>query len=185
MTAYAAGDAPAFRELFQRYAPMLERMLLRQLRARSEADDLLQQTFLQVHRARLDFDPKQRFRPWIFTIALNLKREHFRRTKRRPQASLDTDVNIEPSVEARGAQRWDAQKDLSRALARIRPEQREVIELHWFAGLGFAEVGECLGLSTNAVKVRAHRGYVALREILGDSALPEPEAGNPRKGDGI
>ena len=90
MAAYIAGDAAAFRELFARYSPVLYRMMLRDLRRPEEARDLVQQTFLHLHRARNDFDGRLRFRPWIFTIALNLKREHFRRVRRRPEAPLGT-----------------------------------------------------------------------------------------------
>jgi RNA polymerase sigma-70 factor (ECF subfamily) len=175
MTAYARGESAAFRELFERYAPLLMRMLLRQLRVREEASDLLQQTFLQLHRARLDYDAGQRFRPWIFTIALNLKREHWRRARRRPEAPLDDAVLAELGVEARGAKRWEARRDLLHGLSQLRPEQREVIELHWFEGLSFGEIGACLGLTANAVKVRAHRGYVSLRERLGDDLPPLEE----------
>jgi RNA polymerase sigma-70 factor (ECF subfamily) len=182
MIAYGRGDAAAFRELFSRYAPLLLRMLLRQLRVREEANDFLQQTFLQLHRARLDFDTNQRFRPWIFTIALNLKREHFRRVRRRPEAPLDDALAAELGVEGRGTQRWEARRDLIHGLSKLRPEQREVIELHWFEGLSFPEIGECLGVSTNAVKVRAHRGYVTLRERLGDVLPPLTEESSNRAG---
>src|SRR5690349_7102953 len=89
MAAYVAGDRAAFRELFERHSPVLLRVTRRQLPTREEANDLLQQTFLQLHRARLDFDPTQRFKPWFFRIALNLKREHFRRLRRRPEDILD------------------------------------------------------------------------------------------------
>jgi RNA polymerase sigma-70 factor (ECF subfamily) len=157
-------------------------MLLRQLHAPEEANDLLQQTFLHVHRARLDFDRAQRFRPWVFTIALNLKREHFRRVRRRPALSLDSESVPEPAVLPRGALRWEAARDVGPALERLAPEQREVIELHWFGGLSFAEIGECVGATTNAVKVRAHRGYVVLRRLLGSQA---PDQGNQAGGSGI
>jgi DNA-directed RNA polymerase specialized sigma24 family protein len=60
-------------------------------------------------------------------------------------------------------------------------DQREVIELHWFDELEFPEVAQVVGASVSAVKVRAHRGYVRLRQILGDAALP----GNRASGDGI
>jgi DNA-directed RNA polymerase specialized sigma24 family protein len=57
MRAYVAGDAAAFRVIFERYAPLLLRAMLRELYVREEANDLVQQTFLQLHRARRDFDP--------------------------------------------------------------------------------------------------------------------------------
>lgn len=174
MAAYAAGDEQAFHELFQRYAPVLLRVMARQLDAPVEAHDLVQQTFLQLHRARHDFRPDAKLRPWLFTIALNLKREHFRRLRRHREAALTLDGPGEPSVAPRGAETSDARQALSRALPRLPADQREVIELHWFDGLSFAEVSEILGVGLSAVKVRAHRGYRRLRQLI------EPSEGNPR-----
>jgi len=173
MAGYVAGDRAAFDELFKRYAPILLRVLARQLRSPEEAHDLVQQTFLQLHRARNDFRAGARLRPWLFTIALNLKREHFRRVKRRPEAPLELDGRSDPAVQPSGAERADAEKTVRRALEQIPDDHREVIVLHWFEGLSFAEVSEVVGASVSAVKVRAHRGYVALRRLLADSGNPE------------
>jgi RNA polymerase sigma-70 factor (ECF subfamily) len=174
MAAYIAGDKAAFRELFRRYTPLLQRAMARDLRSAEEANDLVQQTFLHLHRSRLDFEPGRKLKPWIFTIALNLKREFFRRSKRRYETSLDDDRAAEPFEGPRGQERFDAARETTRALAALPDEQREVIELHWFAGLSFPEVAEAVGSTVAAVKVRAHRGYVALRARLGDAA-PEPD----------
>lgn len=183
MAAYVGGSAAAFRELFERHAPSLLRSMKRDLRAQEEAGDLVQQCFLQLHRARLDFDPTQRLRPWLFTIALNLKREHFRRVKRRPETSLEG--IHEPHEAERGALRFEAAQALARALDQVSKQQREVIELHWFDELSFHEIAEVVGATLSAVKVRAHRGYAKIREILADLELgpgvsipvvPDPEA---------
>jgi RNA polymerase sigma factor (sigma-70 family) len=182
MSAYVSGDAAAFRVIFERYAPVLTRAMLRELYVREEANDLVQQTFLQLHRARADFDAGQKLKPWVFTIAMNLKREYFRRKKRRPERPLDLASAAEPAVAALGAARVDAQRTLSRVLGDLPADQREVIELHWFDGLEFPEVAQVVGASVSAVKVRAHRGYVRLRHALGDDApLPDlrTDAGGP------
>ncbi len=165
MAAYRRGDSAAFRELFARYSPLLYRMMLRDLRRPEEARDLVQQTFLQLHRARLDFDPQLKLRPWLFTIAFNLKREHFRRVRRRPESSLEADHVPEPFVGDHGG-RTEAAQAIRHALARLPEDQREVIELHWFQGLSFSEVAEVVGVSVTAAKVRAHRGYTALRREI-------------------
>jgi RNA polymerase sigma factor (sigma-70 family) len=178
MEAYAAGDAAAFRVIFERYAPLLMRAMLRELYAREEANDLVQQTFLQLHRARADFDAGQKLKPWVFTIAMNLKREYFRRKKRRPERSLDAESMPEPAVGALGAARVDARRTLARVMGDLPADQREVIELHWFDGLEFPEVATVVGASVSAVKVRAHRGYVRLREALGDDAELPPLEGS-------
>src|SRR3982750_2320538 len=103
MAAYVAGDSAAFRVIFERYGPLLLRAMLRELYVREEANDLVQQTFLQLHRARADFDHGQKLKPWVFTIALNLKREYFRRKKARPERSLEAETMLEPAVGALGA----------------------------------------------------------------------------------
>jgi RNA polymerase sigma-70 factor (ECF subfamily) len=175
MAAYISGDRAAFRELFQRYTPLLQRAMARDLRSPEEAKDLVQQTFLHLHRSRLDFAPGRKLKPWIFTIALNLKREYFRRSKRRHETSLDDDRVAEPFEGPRGQERSDASRETERALRALPADQREVIELHWFGGLSFPEVAEAVGSTVAAVKVRAHRGYVALRARLGDVPA-EPEA---------
>lgn len=176
MAAYVAGDAASFRVIFERYAPLLMRAMLRELYMREEANDLVQQTFLQLHRARADFDASQKLKPWVFTIAMNLKREYFRRKKRRPERSLDAESTLEPAVAALGAARVEARHTLERVMRDLPADQREVIELHWFDGLEFPEVAQVVGASVSAVKVRAHRGYVRLRQALGDdAALPELE----------
>ncbi|HEX6272121.1 MAG TPA: sigma-70 family RNA polymerase sigma factor [Polyangiaceae bacterium] len=176
MLAYAGGDAAAFRELFARYAPKLERLMLRELYAREAANDLVQQTFLQLHRARLDFDPSQRFKPWLYTIALNLKREHFRRRRRRPEVLGE--LGDERPGPSGSHEAFEARRSLAWALQQIPEENRAVIELHWFDGLSFAEAARCLGIGAVAAKVRAHRGYQRLRKLLGDD-LARGEVGNP------
>jgi RNA polymerase sigma-70 factor (ECF subfamily) len=172
MAAHVAGDARAFRTLFERLAPGLERVMLRDLGQREEARDLVQQAFLQLHRARLDFDPTKRLKPWLYTIALNLKRELFRRKRRRPEHSGTDEADRQP-VDPRGQLQAEARRSLAWALERIPADQREVIELHWLAGLSFPELAGSIGISVAAAKVRAHRGYVRLRELLGERA-PAP-----------
>jgi RNA polymerase sigma factor (sigma-70 family) len=172
MIAYTAGDQRAFDELFRRLGPVLLRVMRRQLSRPEDARDLVQQTFLHLHRARKDFDASKRLRPWVFTIAINLKREYFRRKGRRPEAALDLAPEI--GIDPRGQERADAQQTLGWAMQFVPDPQREVILLHWFAGLSFPEVAETVGSSLSAVKVRAHRGYGVLRKVLGDAnpALP-------------
>jgi RNA polymerase sigma-70 factor (ECF subfamily) len=182
MLAYVRGETTAFKELFARYAPKLTSLMLRELRAREEANDLVQQTFLQLHRARNDFDPAQRFKPWIYTIALNLKREHFRRRRRRPEVLGD--LADERAAPAGAHEALEAYRSLAWALAQIPEDNRSVIELHWFDGLSFAEIAKCLGIGAVAAKVRAHRGYQRLKKLLGDD-LEALDAGNRAGRSGI
>jgi len=160
MIAYVAGDSAAFDTLFRRYAPLLERAMRRRLPSDSDAQDVVQQTFLQLHRARLDFDPRRRFRPWLFTIAFNLQRELSRSRARKPTLVLEPDdAPCDPAVN-------NQVDDVHRALATLPAQTREVIALHWIEGLSFADVAILVGASEGAVKVRAHRGYEALRKFF-------------------
>ena len=89
MAAYVAGDQSAFSELFSRYGQMLVRLMSRHIRNQDDVHELVQQTFLQLHRARADFDQSRKLRPWLMTIAFNLKREYYRRRMRKPEAPLE------------------------------------------------------------------------------------------------
>ncbi len=167
MAAYVAGQRAAFGELFRRYSPRLQRLMQRDMARAEDAHDLVQQTFLQLHRARNDFRVGAKLRPWLFTIALNLKRQHFRRMGRRPETSLDAEGGGVEPVAPRGnpeARVGDVQ--LRAALERLPDAQREVIVLHWFEGLSFREIAKAVGASQPAVKVRAHRGYTKLRTAM-------------------
>jgi RNA polymerase sigma factor (sigma-70 family) len=166
MAAYVAGDSAAFSELFSRYAPMLMRVMRRHMRQMADADELVQQTFLQLHRARNDFQQGRRLRPWLMTIAYNLKREYFRRKKRRPEASLEYEPKADTQPDP--LEQQDDRARMQAALQALSEGQRDVIVMHWFQDLSFPEVAEILGLSVSAVKVRAHRGYKKLRVVLED-----------------
>lgn len=165
MAAYVEGDRDAFARLFRRWAPKLRAIYQRAGLGRDEADDLVQHCFLQVHRARHDFRSGSRLHPWLYMIALNLRRELFRRRGRKPEQGLDSE-GAEPRAPDMDADAPLVAAIVRRALERLSDSQREVIVLHWFEGLSFTEIGELVGASTTAVKVRAHRGYVRLREAL-------------------
>lgn len=159
-------DRDAFHELFRRYAPRLLAMFRRSGCSDVTAQDLLQQSFLHLHRARYDFRLDGKLRPWLFTIATNVKREHFRRQQRKPETSLDPELHREPSTAHAGSTASD--RLVRRALADLPEAQREVILLHWYEELSFNEIAVMVGASVSAVKVRAHRGYERLRALLGD-----------------
>lgn len=166
MARYVRGDAAAFSALFDRYGPRLGRAVRRQVRSPEDAREIVQQTFLQLHRARFDFQEGRALRPWIYTICFNLRREHFRRRRRRPEAPLELDGRSDPRTEALDLLAAERALEVRRAVSRLPAGQREVIELHWFEEMPFQEIGEVLGASTTAVKVRAHRGYERLRRTL-------------------
>ncbi len=175
--AYVAGDRQAFRLLFDRYSGPLTRLMRQQVRDAQDASELVQQTFLQLHRARRDFRAGARVKPWLYTIALNLRRGYFRQKGRRPETPLDLAHHPLPTVAPVDVTRSETARRVREALADLKAPQREVIELHWFEELSFPEVAQVLGANINTVKVRAHRGYKALRATFeAEEAQNEPRA---------
>ena len=167
MAAYVAGDEVAFRQLFDRHSPALFRTVRKRLSTDDEAFDVVQQVFLNVHRAREAFRADAKLKPWLFTIALNLVREHYRKQKRRSELSFDASSDRAPAVDPRTPIEDFQQADHMRiALRRLKPAQREVIELRWFQDRSYDEISEIVGASVAAVRVRAHRGYQHLRGEL-------------------
>lgn len=173
MVAYCAGDAAAFRELFARYAGPLHRILSRFRLSHEQLSDLVQQTFLQLHRARLDFDANCELRPWLLTIAFNLAREQLRRNRRKPESCLDLVAPQGLGCPPDELLRAELRRDLSNALQQLPDDQREVVRLHFVEDLSFEEIGARVEASEGAVRVRAHRGYVALRKLLTARSTPE------------
>lgn len=166
MMSYVEGEQDAFAALFTRYAPLLTRMMSQGLHRPEDANDLVQQAFLQFHRARFDYRAGTRVRPWLVTIAYNLKRSYMRRHKVRKEGALDGEPTDRSQSQCEALEAAQDAGELRLALARLSVSQQQVIELHWFGELSFPEIATLLGTKVSAVKVRAHRGYSALRTSM-------------------
>jgi RNA polymerase sigma-70 factor (ECF subfamily) len=182
MERYARGDDAAFAELYDLLAPRLIGYLTRQTRDTARAEDLVQQTLLRIHRARGRFLPGAAVFPWAVAIARRLLIDDLRRRRGDGGVrSLDDEPHLEPPDPAPTAVELVAAGEL---LARIRLElaklpesQREAFELIKEDGLSLAEAAAVLGTTVTAVKLRAHRAYLALRKALGDLAPDLPPEG--------
>jgi RNA polymerase sigma-70 factor (ECF subfamily) len=172
MERYAAGDDAAFSELYDALAPRLHHYLLRQVKDRARAEDLLQQTMLQIHCARGRFLPGADVIPWAFAIARRLTIDSFRRRKHEPvlddQPAVAASSTAAPADELLDAKRLAA--NLEREIARLPESQRTAFELVKREGLSLREAAQVLGTTVTAIKLRAHRAYVALRAAVGDGA---------------
>jgi len=170
MRAYVGGDEAAFRELFARYAPIVYGMTRRHLKDEELAREITQQTFFKLHGARNDFRLDSKLRPWLLTIAMNLVREHWRKKKRRKHVDLDVERQQAPQAERSRLELAERALHVRAALEKLPPTQREVIELHWFQERPYREVAEIVGSTEGAVRVRAHRAYTKLKELLKEIA---------------
>ena len=166
MLAYIDGDEKSFRQLFDRYAPILLRLTRRHLDSDDTAREIVQQTFFRLHRARNDFRRDSRLKPWIMTIAMNLVREHWRKKKRRPTSELEPERHAAIEPLRSKLETKERASILHAALEKLPATQREVVELHWFQERPYKEVAEILGSSEGAVRVRAHRAYTTLKGLL-------------------
>lgn len=190
MERYCDGDASAFRALYACVAPRLLGYLLKMARERAVAEDLLQLTFLKLHRARGAYVRGADPLPWIYSIAHRTFLDEARRVKRAVVRVGDGDDLPEQQADLRGetADRRDeprADPELVQAaldaLAELPAQQREAVVLTKLDGKSVAEAAEIAGTTTGAMKVRAHRGYEALRKILGRAA-PETLVAAARAG---
>lgn len=164
MDRFIDGDARAFDLLFARHGRTLRAYLHRLVGSAAVADDLTQATFISVVRGRGRFQRGARVKPWLYAIANNASRDWRRRTK----FEAVTDEGELPETEAEPALHRDPglEKAVKAALAQLPEAQREAIVLNRFEGLSFAEIALHAGVTESAVKVRAHRGYERLRELL-------------------
>ncbi|MBK7857143.1 MAG: RNA polymerase sigma factor [Archangiaceae bacterium] len=162
MLRFCDGDAKAFDVLFARHAAQVRAYLHRLTGSGASADDLTQTTFLSVVKGRGRFMRGAAFKPWLYAIATNAARDlHRRRRGEELTAEPTSGEVVEPKVRDAGLERT-----VREALVQLPEQQRTAILMHRFEGMSFAEIALAQGVSEGAVKVRAHRGYERLREIL-------------------
>jgi RNA polymerase sigma-70 factor (ECF subfamily) len=174
MDRYASGDTDAFSVLYDLLAPRLYGFLLRQTRSPARAEDLVQQTMLQMHCARGRFIRGAPVTPWAFAIARRLSIDEARKNKLeglRPshpsgRDPVDLAVATDPSPHDL-VHSSELARMIQRELDRLPPGQRAAFELVKHDGLTHAEAAGVLGTTVMAVKLRAHRTYEALRAALG------------------
>lgn len=174
MERYANGDNAAFAELYDAIAPRLLGFLRRATRDGVATEDLVQQTFLQIHRARGSFIPGAPVLPWALAIAKRLMIDRARR--RRVELGLfmdapadDERMMSEPTATAAADDVVDArhlERRVQQRLDALPEAQRTAYQLVKQEGLSLKRAAEVLGTSVTAVKLRTHRAYQALRAVL-------------------
>lgn len=163
MVAFCDGAEAAFVTLFERHAGAIRRLAARLTGSEALALDITQATFFSVVKARGRFVRGAAFRPWLFTIAMNAIRDHKRRAHRE-QLSVTGDVPeqaYEPAMRDPGLER-----KVREALAELPENQREAVLLRHFEGFSYREIADIMDIQESAARVRAHRGFERLREML-------------------
>ena len=161
-----AGDLDKLGVLFERYRLPLYRYFRMHLGNDRACEDLVQNVFVRIIRYRERYQPVGKFKSWMFSIAHNIGIDHIR--KRSRLVNRGEDEMPEP-VDERTAEHDVVQSEkigmLKEALARIRDDYREVLVLSRYEGMRYREIGEVVGISEGAVKVRIHRALKELTEI--------------------
>jgi len=167
----ARGDREAFGRFYDRYASLVFSFALRLLRARSEAEDLLQEVFFQAWRQAASYDPGRGHpEAWLLTITRSRGIDKLRSMRKRSERTLSVEETSSPSevgVTASGATRSEAKLTVTGALAGLPDAQRRVLELAYFDGLTQSEIAARLGEPLGTVKTRMRTGLERLRGLLG------------------
>ena len=168
----------SFDEAFEAEYALLHRYLARRL-GTSTADDLAAETFAVAFRNWDRLDPARPVRPWLYGIAANLVRHHWRKERRMLRAYARTGMDAVFAEDEDAVERADAdvqQRELADALAELRREEREVLLLHAWAELSDSEIAEALRLPIGTVKSRLSRARDRLRNQLGEVGQQAVEA---------
>ncbi len=176
-----AGDEQSFELLLQRYRTPLVNFIFRMVRSREQAEDLAQEVFIRVYRAREEYVPSAKFTTWLFRIATNLAlnslRDHrHQKLEMSIDAPLSTDAENgdertfeiaerRPTIEQEMVEQ--ARKQMIRhAIEKLPEKQRAAVLLHKYQELDYAEIAKILSCSESALKSLLFRAYEALRVEL-------------------
>lgn len=166
MAAYQAGAYGAFEELYAALAGPVRVWLGRATRDRSRAEDLAQETFLQMHKARHTYDPAYPVLPWAMAIARHVYLMDCRTRSRRPRYVAEEHAS-EP-VAAPDVERRIGGAPVRDALRQVHPDRRGALLLHHVGGWSFREIARRFGIRETAAKLRSSRGMAEMRRRLRD-----------------
>lgn len=179
MACFQAGETDAFQIIFDRYSSHIINFAYRFLGSREEAEDIAQEVFLRIYRAKERYDPKRPFRPWIFSIAAHLISNQRRNSKRHPKEPLegmlqDSDGSsprreIEDRSSPKSEELLEKQQIAERvrnALENLPESQRQAVLLARFEEMSYEEIGETMDISLTAVKSLLFRARQNLKLSL-------------------
>jgi RNA polymerase sigma-70 factor (ECF subfamily) len=165
MIRYQGGSLEAFQEIYAQLASGVRRYLSHLAGSSEIANDLLQETFLQMHRSRAAYNPKYAVGPWVFGLARNVFLMT-RRAARRWAKVHESREDLPEFPVLPEADRLGSQDEIRRCITRLSPDQAEALLLHHEWGFSFEEIAGMLGISAAAARARASRGMADLRVAL-------------------
>jgi RNA polymerase sigma-70 factor, ECF subfamily len=163
MASYQSGDQNAANTLIERVSPALYRFFVVHSGDRRYADDLLQETWIRIHKARHTYRPGEPLLPWVYAIARHVKIDAYR--KRRPER-FEEPLEYAPERSIAAMDKRSELPDLDTLLGHLPDSQREVIVMLKISGLTIEEAARATSCSVGSVKQKAHRAYEKLRAVL-------------------
>ncbi len=154
-------------ELFDRYSKRVYNYFLKSTLARDDSDDLTQELFIRVMKYRKSYKEGNSFQIWIFQIARNMIKDHFRKMK--VHQDQFNPVEVIPDVEEEKDETTaEKEKQLYRALNSLSDEKRELLVLSKFQGMKYEQIAQIREMSVANVKVQVHRTMKELKNIYFD-----------------
>ena len=177
MTRYQRGDAAAAESLVDLLSGQLHFFFSSQMGSREEADDMLQEVWLRIHRVRHTYRPGEPVLAWVYAIARRVRIDNYRRRYRIARREVAADV----LPEVRAGQGSSQELPSFAELVALLPEsQREVLTMLKVGGLSIEEVARATSSTAGSVKQKVHRAYDRLRRMLQDTALGRARRGERR-----
>lgn len=164
-----AGDADAFEELYRQHARRLYNLAVRMVGSAQEAEDLLQEVFLQAHRKLPGFRGESTLATWLYRLTMNHCLDHLRGRQNRMSRiteSLDGEAAIEPAARAPAVPTSISRLDLERAIDQLPAGSKAAFLLHDVEGFEHREVADILGISEGTSKSQVHKARMKLRILL-------------------
>jgi len=189
---YLEGKTASFELLVRRHAQELHQFAVRFTGNSVAAEDVVQETFLQVHTSADSFDTSRRFKPWLFTIAANKARDSLRRRSRRKELSFEAQVVPEDDAAQRFVQLLSSddaepedelmieerRKIVRNAVQAMPPKLTEVLVLAYYHRLPYRDIAEIVGVPLGTVKSRLHAAVASFRDLY-QTALKESRPDEP------
>lgn len=178
MLDYCGGDGSAFDALFDRWAEPLLHFLERMVHDTATAEELVQEAFLRVHRARERYRPEAKFSTWLYRIGTNLALNELRRPRRRnphtdsdaPALHLVSDSDApDDRLETRRRATW-----VETELANLPERQRAALWLTAVDGMSYVEVASVLDTTEKSIKALVHRARSSLAQRMGNAEAKRP-----------
>lgn len=166
-------DMEAFEILLQRYASVARRVFIGYFRCETDIEDMVQNLFLRIFRARKRYHTRDRFRSWFYRIALNLAHDEYRKRRRHinrlqhfwRSLHRDFDTGTRYSAAEEVLQHREDVALIEHCIEKLPKRQRQVLILRYIEELSLAEIGESLGLSVGSVKSSLHHAQQKLKAM--------------------